>query len=200
MDLKESLFIKACYCRNDGPIPIWIMRQAGRYLPEYRAVREKTSFQELCRSPQLIAEVVRQPVERFGLDASILFSDILTLLEPMGAQVEFPEGGPRILNRIENPDDVYRLKSPDIDSELSFVFDGINRIKQTLPSVPLIGFAGSPFTLACYLIEGGGSKNFDRPKRFLHEHPEAAVHLFDLLTESIARYLLAQVDAGADAI
>ena len=200
MDVTESNFISACYGRNEGRLPVWIMRQAGRYLPEYRAVRERATFQELCRSPQLIAEVVRQPIERFGFDAAILFSDILTVLEPMGAEVTFPSGGPQIKNPIKSPEDVSRLKDVDAEEALPFVLEGIRRIKQVLPQVPLIGFAGSPFTLACYLIEGKGSKNFDAPKRFLHEHPRAAEQLLELLSDVIGRYLQAQIDAGVEAV
>jgi len=193
MGIENSNFIEACYGRNKGTIPVWIMRQAGRYLPEYLAVREKTSFVELCRSPELIAEVVRQPVERFGLDTAILFSDILTILDPMGAEVSFPEGGP-------TPEAVDSLTDFDIQAQLPFVFEGIKRIKETLPETPLIGFAGSPFTIACYLIEGQGSKNFDKAKQFIHRHPEAAERLFDLLVNVISRYLEAQINAGVDAV
>lgn len=200
MGLTDSSFISACYGRNKSTVPVWIMRQAGRYLPEYRAIREKVSFAELCRSPKLIAEVVRQPIERFDLDAAILFSDILTMLEPMGMRVSFPDGGPVLDNPISKPEDIKRLHSFDIESELSFVIDGIREIKKSLPQKPLIGFAGSPFTLACYLIEGRGSKTFSKAKRFLHQYPEAAAELFDLLSDTIAKYLRVQVKAGADAV
>ena len=200
MVIADTPFIRACYGRNDGPIPVWIMRQAGRYLPEYRAVRERASFMELCKTPALIAEVVKQPIDRFNLDAAILFSDILTLLEPMGAEVSFPDGGPKIAHPIQEPKDVDRLHTCDIKTELPFVFEAIRRIKQILPNTPLIGFAGSPFTLACYLIEGQGSKNFDKAKAFLHRYPDASKKLFTLLTDSVAEYLKEQVAAGADAI
>ncbi len=201
MGVSDSPFIRACYGKNqEGPIPVWIMRQAGRYLPEYQEVRQQVSFQELCRSPELIAKVVRQPVERFGLDAAILFSDILTMLEPMGAEVSFPEGGPRIAHPIETPEDVERLSTIDPERDLPFVLAGIRRIKDQLPSTPLIGFAGSPFTLSCYLIEGKGSKTFDKVKIFMHRYPEAAVKLLNLLADNVAEYLLAQIEAGAEAI
>jgi uroporphyrinogen decarboxylase len=193
-------FIDACYGRNTGSIPVWIMRQAGRYLAEYRAVREKVSFAELCRSPHLIAEVVRQPVEKFGLDAAILFSDILTPLDPMGIKITFPEGGPVLENPITGPQDIKRLHDFDIERELSFVLDGIREIKKILPGTPLIGFAGSPFTLACYLIEGQGSKNYNRAKKFIHQYPEAAAEMFDLLSDMVAKYLRAQIEAGVDAV
>ncbi len=200
MVITDSAFIRACYGRNKGRLPIWIMRQAGRYLAEYRAVREKVSFAELCHSPELIAEVVRQPVAKFDLDAAILFSDILTMLEPMGMTVEFPDGGPRIESPIAGPDDVRRLHGFDVEKELSFVLEGIRRIKRLLPESPLIGFVGSPFTLACYLIEGKGSKTFDTAKKFLHQHPAASERLFDLLAETMGRYLQAQIEAGVDAV
>ncbi len=200
MGLNGSNFIDACYARNKGTIPVWIMRQAGRYLPEYRSVREKASFLELCRSPQLIAEVVRQPMVRFDLDAAILFSDILTVLPPMGVSIDFPEGGPVISPVISGPEDVDRLRDYDVVRELPFVFDGIREIKKNIPDKPLIGFAGSPFTLACYLIEGQGSKHFNKAKSFLHRYPQASEKLIDLLSDITAKYLTAQVDAGADAV
>ncbi|MBU1318270.1 MAG: uroporphyrinogen decarboxylase [candidate division Zixibacteria bacterium] len=200
MVIENSSFIRACYGRNDGRIPIWIMRQAGRYLPEYRSVRKKVSFLELCRSPELIAEVVRQPIERFDLDAAILFSDILTPFEPMGVKVDFPEGGPQLEFTINEPKDVKRLSDFDIEKELSFVFDGIREIKKILAGKPLIGFAGSPFTLASYLIEGQASKNFNNAKKFIYQHPKAAEEMLELLTDVVARYLEAQIDAGADVV
>jgi len=176
------------------------MRQAGRYLPEYREVRSRVSFQELCRSPKIIAEVVKHPVEIFGLDAAILFSDILTMLEPMGAKVSFPDGGPKISNPIRNLDDVKLLKGIDPEKELGFALDGISEIKKQLPDIPLIGFCGAPFTLACYLIEGGGSKDFAKPRRFLYEQTEAAEALIDLLAENLSRYLRKQIEAGAETV
>lgn len=200
MGLDNSNFIKACYKRNDGRIPLWVMRQAGRYLPEYRKVREDVSFLDLCRTPSLIAEVVHQPLRRFDLDAAILFSDILTMLAPMGAKFEFPGGGPKLDKPIATPEDVDRLHDIDIDKSLSFVFDGIREIKKVLPDLPLIGFVGSPFTLSCYLIEGQGSKAFDKTKKFLHQYPAAGERLFDLLSHVAERYLAAQIDAGCDAV
>ncbi len=198
--MTDSPFIQACYGRNKGRIPVWIMRQAGRYLPEYRAVREKASFVEVCRTPELIAEVVRQPVVRFGLDAAILFSDILTMLTPMGLPFEFPEGGPRVADPIRTPEDVERLVEVDPEKDLGFVLEGIRAIKKILPDTPLIGFAGSPFTLACYMIEGMGSKSFDKPRRFLHEFPDAGDRLIAHLARNIGRYLKAQIEAGVDAV
>lgn len=200
MVIKDAPFIRACYGSNDGPIPIWIMRQAGRYLPEYLSVRSKVSFQELCKSPHLIAEVVRQPVQRFNLDAAILFSDILTILEPMGIEVSFPDGGPVIGTPLATGRDVEKIHACDVRRDLDFALSGIQEIKKILPNTPLIGFAGSPFTLFCYLAEGKGSKTFDKAKKFIHKYPEAARQVIDLLADSIADYLNAQIDAGADAV
>lgn len=200
MGVENSSFINACYGRNAGTIPVWIMRQAGRYLPEYQEVRSQVSFQELCQSPKLIAKVVEQPIERFGLDAAILFSDIMTMLEPMGIDVSFPNGGPRIANPIRTKEDVGRMKPINPVNDLANVLDGIREIKKILPDVPLIGFAGSPFTLSCYLIEGQGSKTFNSAKKFLHHSPEVAEELFDFLAEALASYLRAQVEVGADTV
>lgn len=200
MEMNGNNFLNACRGRNKGRIPLWIMRQAGRYLPEYRAVREKVSFYDLCRSPDLIAEVVRQPVQRFDLDAAILFSDITTILEPMGARVTYPNGGPRLDKPIDSPEAVDRLKRYDIKECLPFVLEGMAKIKETIPGTPVIGFAGSPFTVACYMIEGQGSKNFEKARKFIHAEPTAAAKLIDLLVDVTSDYLSAQVDAGADAV
>jgi uroporphyrinogen decarboxylase len=200
MGVIDSNFIDACYGTNTGTIPVWIMRQAGRYLPEYRAIREKVSFEDLCRSPKLIAEVVRQPVHRFGLDAAILFSDILTVLEPMGMQVSFPDGGPKLANPINGPDDVKRLQDVDVEKSLSFVAEAFGEIRKVLPDTPVIGFAGSPFTLMCYMIQGKGSNNFDKPKQFLHKYPAAAEELVTLLQAVLTKYLAMQIKAGANAV
>ena len=199
-DMSESHFIRACRGRNSGRIPMWMMRQAGRYLPEYRTVRDKVSFSELCRTPELILEVVRQPLVRFDFDAAILFSDILTILEPMGVTFDFAEGGPRLDNPFDSPDDIARLQDCDVEKDLPFVYDAIRLIKREIPEKPLIGFIGSPITLACYLIEGGGSKTFNKAKRFIHEHPKAAERLFERLADTSARYLAAQAEAGCDAV
>lgn len=200
MGVSTSPFLHACWGHNSGHIPVWIMRQAGRYLPEYRQLREKVSFTELCKSPELIAEVVWQPIYRFGLDAAILFSDILVPLEPLGIGVSFPEGGPVLASRISSPADIEKLQTYDIATHLPYVLDGVRAVKKRLPDLPLIGFAGSPFTLACYLIEGKGSRDFDRVKQFMHRHPEAAEQLINLLADLMADYLAAQLDAGVDAV
>lgn len=200
MGLSNSIFLAACRGENQGRIPVWIMRQAGRYLPEYLEVRGKVSFNELCRSPELIARVVRQPIDRFGFDAAILFSDILTMLDPMGIKFEFPDGGPRIEKPFQSPEDVDQLGPLEPAKDMSFVMDGIKKIKELLPDTPLIGFVGSPFTLACYLIEGKGSKNFDKAKKFLHKYPEAGQKLLNKLADAQGEYLKAQVAAGADTV
>ena len=197
---RKSTFLAACRGENNGHIPIWIMRQAGRYLEDYRKIRQQVTFAELCHSPELIAEVVRQPVHRFGLDAAILFSDILTMLVPMGADVTFPDGGPQISNPIQTPKDVDRLAEIDATKDLPFVLDGLRAIKKVLPDTPLIGFVGSPFTLACYLIEGKGSKHFDKAKQFFHLYPEAGDKLIGLLARNLTKYLQAQIKAGAQVV
>ena len=183
------------------PTPATLGRTGARIrVPEYRAIRETVSFEQLCRSPKLIAEVVRQPVQRFGLDAAILFSDILTVLEPMGMQVSFPNGGPKLANPINTPDDVKRLQDVDVDKSLSFVADAYAEIRKVLPDTPVIGFAGSPWTLACYMIQGKGSNNFDKPKQFLHKYPSAAEELIDLLVKVVTKYLAMQIRSGANAV
>lgn len=200
MRSQESAFIDACRGANRRHLPVWIMRQAGRYLPEYQEVRKKVSFQQLCRSPKLVARVVKAPVDRFDFDAAILFSDILTMLEPMGAEVTFPNDGPHIARPIRTAGDVKCLHPIDPPTDLGFVMEAIRECREALPETPLIGFAGSPFTLASYLIEGGSSKFYNRSRRFLHAERKAAEELIDLLTEMVALYLKAQVDAGAQAI
>jgi uroporphyrinogen decarboxylase len=195
-----STFLDACHGRNTGRIPVWIMRQAGRYLPEYREVRAGVSFQELCRSPELIAKVVAQPVKRFALDAAIVFSDILTLLEPMGVKVTFSNGGPKLEPQVNTPAAIEKLKCVAPARELAFVLESIARIKETMPDIPLIGFAGSPFTLACYLIEGRTSRTFDRARQFLHANPTAADTMLDKLVTAVTDHLTSQIEAGADAV
>ncbi len=200
MSSERSPFLDACRGCNQQRLPVWIMRQAGRYLPEYQEVRKRVSFQQLCRTPGLVAEVVKAPVERFDLDAAILFSDILTMLEPMGAEVSFPNDGPHIARPVRSAEDVKQLHAIDPSRDLGFVFEAIRRTRIALPETPLIGFAGSPFTLACYLIEGGSSKFYNRARRFLHQERKAAEELIDLLTDMVGLYLRAQVDAGAQAV
>ncbi|MFO7653783.1 MAG: uroporphyrinogen decarboxylase [Candidatus Krumholzibacteriia bacterium] len=197
----EPPFLAALRGRPTGQRPIWIMRQAGRYLPEYRAVRERVSFRQLCREPELACEVTLQPIRRFGFDAAILFSDILTPLEPMGAEFRFDEGGPRLERPLRDEDDVDRLQVVDPREELGFVADAIRLIKRSLPDgTPLIGFAGAPVTLAAYLVEGGGSQDFRRFKAMLYSRPDLVERLLDLLADQVGEHLVMQAEAGADAV
>jgi uroporphyrinogen decarboxylase len=194
-------FLRACRREPVDRTPIWLMRQAGRYLPEYRKIREKASFEEMCKTPELSVEVTLQPIRRFGFDAAILFSDILVPLEPMGAPFRIEEKrGPIIENPVRTRADLDRLRRPEPE-ELSYVLEAIKILRRELP-VPLIGFAGAPFTLASYLIEGGSSKGaeFRLTKSFLYQEPEAGERLLSLLAETVGRYLAAQVAAGAQAV
>lgn len=183
--------------------PVWLMRQAGRYLPEYRATRARAgSFLALCSTPELACEVTLQPLRRFALDAAILFSDILTIPWAMGLGLEFVEGeGPRFRSPVRTPADIDRLGAPDPEDDLGFVMDAIRVIRHDLEGrVPLIGFAGSPWTLATYMIEGGSSRDFARAKTMLIEYPRELHRLLSLLADATAGYLTAQVRAGAQAL
>lgn len=176
------------------------MRQAGRYLPEYRAVREKTDFLTLTKTPELAAEVTLQPIRRYPLDAAILFSDIMTPVEGMGVRFDF-QPGPVVADPIRSPGDVDRLRLPDPRESVPFVLETIRILRAELPpQVPLIGFAGAPWTIFCYLVEGHGSKTFVKAKAFLFAYPQAARSLLDLLAEAMAAYLRAQAEAGAQAL
>ena len=179
--------------------PVWIMRQAGRYLPEYREVRSRTSFLGLCKTPELAAEVTVQPVRRFGMDAAIIFSDILIPVEAMGMELVFDEG-PSLPNPLAGKADVDKLGVPDPVEKMGFVLDAIRIVKREIPSTPLIGFAGAPFTLASYMIEGGGSKSYERTKRFMYADPRTWRTLNEKLARTVALHLTAQVEAGADAV
>jgi uroporphyrinogen decarboxylase len=180
--------------------PIWVMRQAGRYLPEYMAVREKVDFLTLTKSPDLAAEVTLQPIRRFGMDAAILFSDIMTPLEGMGIDLDF-DPGPVIRNPVRSAADVDALRVGDPDESVPFVMETIRILRRELPaSAPLIGFAGAPFTTYCYAVQGSGSKTFAEAKAFLYSEPVAAVRLLDKIAETTERYLSAQADAGAQAL
>ena len=183
--------------------PVWFMRQAGRYLPEYRATRTRAgSFLALCSTPELACEVTLQPLRRFPLDAAILFSDILTIPWAMGLGLEFVEGeGPRFRSPVRAPADIDRLGVPDPEDDLGFVMDAVRTIRRELEDrMPLIGFAGSPWTLATYMIEGGSSRDFARAKTMLMEHPQELHRLLGLLADATVEYLSAQVHAGAQAL
>ena len=199
---ENSTMMRAVQCQSTTSIPIWLMRQAGRYMAEYQRVRERVTFLELCKRPELAAEVMLTAVQRLGVDAAILFSDILLILEPMGLQLEFtPDGGPKISNPIRHPDDVDRVQELSSTEPLRFVMDAVRYTREGLDaSKPLIGFAGAPFTLAAYTIEGGGSKNFQQVKAFMHLYPEKWHDLMRRLALSTARYLNGQINAGVQIV
>jgi uroporphyrinogen decarboxylase len=201
--LSNDLFLRACKREDVERTPVWFMRQAGRYLPEYRAVREKTDFLTLCKTPDLAAEVTIQPVDIIGVDAAIIFSDILVVPEAMGMQlvIEDGKGGPRFPSPIRSRDQIDALPVPDPHSKLKFVLDAIRTTRQCLNNkAPLIGFSGSPWTLATYMVEGKGSKSFRHIKELIFSHPKDAHILLDKLARAVAAYLSAQIEAGAQAI
>jgi uroporphyrinogen decarboxylase len=192
-------FLRACRRQTVDCTPVWFMRQAGRYMPEYRALREKHTLLELCKTPELAVEVTKQPLA-LGVDAAILFADILLPLEPMGAPFEFAKGeGPVVHEPIATRAQIDRLRVIDPEESLSYVLAAIRALKREI-SVPLIGFAGGPFTLASYLIEGGKSANFAKTKKLLFGAPDAWHALMEKLAEVVRRYLRAQIEAGADAV
>lgn len=203
MTLKNDRFLKALMGESVDVTPVWMMRQAGRYLPEYRATRKQAgNFMKLCQTPELACEVTLQPLRRYAFDAAILFSDILTIPDAMGQGLYFEEGeGPKFKKVIREPGDVERLPDLDVSAELSYVTDAVSLIRKELNgSIPLIGFSGSPWTLATYMIEGGGSKDFRIAKQFMYNHPEAMHLLLDKLADAVIDYLNAQIDAGAQAV
>ncbi len=194
--------MRACRREPVPYTPIWLMRQAGRYMREYREVRAKTTFLELCKTPSLAAEVTVTAVERLGVDAAIIFADILLILEPMGVELEFAEGeGPVIHNPVRKAQDVERLREVEDANALDFVYEAIRQTRQSLkPDIPLIGFCGAPFTLASYLIEGGGSKNYVHTKRLMYDDAGAWHAMMSLIARALAKYLNAQIEAGAQAV
>ncbi len=199
--MSESLFLRACRRQPVERTPIWMMRQAGRYLPAYRAVRARASFLELCRNPDLACEVTLQPIDEFGFDAAILFSDILITLPAMGLEVAFPDSGPKIATPIRTQAAIDALGVPDPEAELPYVMEAVRKIKAALAGrVPLIGFAGAPLTMLTYAVEGGGSKDYPHTKKLLYGNPTAAHALLDKLARTCATYLEAQIAAGADAV
>jgi len=198
----DSVFMKACRREPVPHTPVWLMRQAGRYMQEYREVRARASFLELCKTPELAAQVALDAQQRIGADAAILFSDILLILEPMGLGLEYVHGdGPSLSSRVRVPQDVDRLREIVPAEALSFVMDAVRRTRADLPAdIPLIGFSGAPFTLASYVIEGGGSRSYTETKRFMYADKGAWDAMMDKLSRAVAAYLRAQIEAGVQAV
>ena len=202
-ELKNDRFLRALLKEPVDVTPVWMMRQAGRYLPEYRATRARAgSFMDLCRNPELACEVTLQPLERFPLDAAILFSDILTVPDAMGLGLYFAEGeGPRFERPVRSEADIDRLGVPDPEQELGYVMDAVRLIRRELAGrVPLIGFSGSPWTLATYMVEGGSSKEYARVKGMMYDRPDLMHRLLETVAEAVTAYLNAQIRAGAQAV
>lgn len=200
--LQNDTFLRALLRQPTDYTPVWLMRQAGRYLPEYRATRERAgSFLGLAKNPDYATEVTLQPLDRYALDASILFSDILTVPDAMGLGLYFVEGeGPKFERPLRTETDVMALRAPDMDS-LDYVFKAVTQIRTALNGrVPLIGFSGSPWTLACYMVEGGGSKEFHTIKKMAYNRPDLMHHILSTNASAVAQYLNAQIDAGAQAV
>jgi len=201
--LKNDTFLRALLKQPVEYTPVWMMRQAGRYLPEYRATRARAgNFMALCMSPELATEVTLQPLERFPLDAAILFSDILTVPDAMGLGLYFAEGeGPKFERPLRDEASIKALVAPRIEDTLQYVIDAVSSIRKALNGrVPLIGFSGSPFTLACYMIEGGGSADFRHVKEMLYSRPELLHHILAVNAQAVTEYLNAQIEAGAQAV
>lgn len=198
----NDLFLRAARGEPVERLPVWIMRQAGRYLPEYRAVRESVDFLTLCKTPELAAEVTLQPVRLLGVDAAILFADILLPLEAMGARLVFAPGdGPTFPEPVRSRADLERLRTPDVEATLGYVFAALRLVRRELAGeVPLLGFGGTPWTLAAYLVEGGGSQHFPHLLAWSYRDPEGLAELLRRLAETSIAYLSGQVEAGAQAI
>ena len=200
--LKNDTFLRALLKQPVEYTPIWMMRQAGRYLPEYKATRARAgSFLDLCKNTELATEVTIQPLDRFDLDAAILFSDILTVPDAMGLGLYFAEGeGPKFERPLQHEADIAKLKVPDM-ARLRYVFDAVTSIRRALNGrVPLIGFSGSPFTLACYMVEGGSSKEFRTIKTMMYSRPDLLHKILEINAQTVTAYLNAQIDAGAQAV
>ena len=200
--LHESRFLKAVRREPVDTTPVWLMRQAGRYLPEYMQVRSKVTFLELCTRPDLAAEVTLSAQAALGVDAAILFADLLPILRPMGLQLEYLAGeGPSIGNPLRTSQDIDRFSELEDMSEMAFVMETVRRVRADLPAdCPLIGFAGAPFTLASYAIEGGGSRSYEHTKSIMYNDPAAWQALMDRLVPTLARYLAAQAEAGCQVV
>ncbi len=203
--MPEPRFLAACRRQPTDRTPVWFMRQAGRYMPEYRAARAQQSILEICHRPKLVAQISLQPIERLGVDAAIVFADILLPFEPLGLGLSYAGGeGPKIWRPVRRPADVDKLADVDPAQHLAYAIEGVRQTKAALaarfPAVPLIGFAGGPFTLASYAIEGGTSRSFTLTKQFMYEQPEAWQALMEKLATLVGRFLALQAHAGADAL
>lgn len=202
-ELKNDIYLRALLRQPTARTPIWMMRQAGRYLPEYRELRAQAGdFMSLCKNPELACEVTLQPLRRFSLDAAILFSDILTIPDAMGLGLYFETGeGPKFKHPVRDLKAIEQLGVPDPEQELGYVMDAVRTIRRELKGeVPLIGFSGSPWTLATYMVEGGSTKNFSQVKKLMFAEPQAMHLLLDKLADSVILYLNAQIAAGAQAV
>ena len=201
--VKNDTFLRALLRLPTDYTPVWMMRQAGRYLPEYCATRKQAgSFLDLCKNPNLATEVTLQPLERFPLDAAILFSDILTIPDAMGLGLYFTEGeGPKFSRPLNDEAAIKALRMPDIDKDLRYVTDAVSQIRKALDGkVPLIGFSGSPWTLACYMVEGGSSSDYSRVKTLMYKEPKLMHHVLEVTSQAVTQYLNAQIEAGAQAV
>ncbi|HEY6953136.1 MAG TPA: uroporphyrinogen decarboxylase [Bacteroidota bacterium] len=199
----NDLFLRACKREETDRTPVWFMRQAGRYLPEYRAIRAKTDFLTLCKTPELASEVTIQPVDLVGVDAAIIFSDILVVAEAMGMKlvVEEGKGGPRFPSPLRSKSDIEKLGVRDVCSSLNYVFDAIRLTRKRLNNrVPLIGFSGAPWTIASYMVEGRNPRDFRHVKELIYSNPHDAHLLLDKLATVVTSYLNAQIEAGAQAV
>ncbi|MFH2135969.1 MAG: uroporphyrinogen decarboxylase [Pseudomonadota bacterium] len=201
--VKNDTFLRALLRQPTEYTPLWMMRQAGRYLPEYRATRRTAgSFMGLCKNPDFATEVTLQPLDRFPLDAAILFSDILTVPDAMGLGLYFSEGeGPKFERPLETEADIMALQVPDIGKDLKYVTDAVSQIRKSLDGrVPLIGFSGSPWTLGCYMVEGGSSSDYAKVKTLMYKEPKLMHHILNVTAQAVTAYLNAQIEAGAQAV
>ena len=200
--LKNDLFLRALRGETVSRPPVWMMRQAGRYLPEFLEIRNKYDFFTRCRTPELASEITMQPIKRFGMDAAILFSDILVVPQAMNLEVQMkPDFGPYIPNPIRDQKGIDNLIVPDVNESLNYVFQAIKASKEKLNNeIPLIGFAGSPWTILCYMVQGQGSKTFDEAKKFCFSSPTEAHNLLQKITDTTINYLKGKVNAGVDAV
>lgn len=200
--IKNDLFLRALKGEAVDRPPVWMMRQAGRYLPEYMEIRKKYDFFTRCETPELASEITLQPIRRYGMDAAILFCDILVIPQAMGIEVQMKEGiGPWIPHPIENEKDLNQIQMPDVKESLNYVMEAIKMTKEKLENeIPLIGFAGSPWTIFCYVIQGSGSKNFQKAKKICFTQPKLAHHLLQKITDVTIAYLKEKVKAGVDVV